>query len=127
MIISSSITLDHIPGEPYLIDCLQKNIGLVIGNKNIKRGRLLLFRRFHYFIQLALSTEKGTRENIDIPIPFKVENHLDEGLLYFDYRLPSLKVDCLPTIPQKVSSIYFNNILEIHVINSYTPDKWAII
>ena len=125
--LSSPLSLDHIPGEAFLIDCLQKNIGLVVNGKNIKRGRLLLFKRFHFFIQLTLCTEKGTKENIDVPIPFNIEEHLDEGLLYFDYRLPSLKVSSLPNFIGKVSSVYYDNILEICVVNTVTPDRWTVL
>lgn len=114
----SAIHPDQIPGEQFLVQCLQKNISFSINNRTIKRGRLLLFRRFHYFIQIALLTEKGTRENFDVPIPFKIEDYLDEGLIYFDYRLKSLEVDILPIISEKVSSIYFDKILEIQVINT---------
>ena len=81
---------------------------------------MLLFRRYHYYIQLAIATEKGTRENLDVPIPFRTEDYLDEGIIYFDYRLKSLNTDSLPKIPEKVSSIYFNNILEIYVVNNFS-------
>lgn len=116
----STIHPDQIPGEQFLFQCLQKNVTFSVNNRTVKRGRLLLFKRFHYFIQIALLTEKGTKENFDIPIPFKIEDYLDEGLLYFDYRLKSLEVDILPIITEKVSSIYFDKILEIQVINTCT-------
>jgi len=116
----TSSHLDLIPGEEFLISCLQKNIGLSINNRILKRGKLLLFRRYHYYIQLAIATEKGTRENLDVPIPFRTEDYLDEGIIYFDYRLKSLNTDSLPKIPEKVSSIYFNNILEIYVVNNFS-------
>lgn len=125
--LSSPLSLDHIPGEAFLIDCLQKNIGLVVNGKNIKRGKLLLFKRFHFFIQLTLCTEKGTKENVDIPIPFYIEEHLDEGLLYFDYRLNTLKVNSFPHMTNKVSSVYFDNILEVCIVNTLTPDKWTVL
>lgn len=112
--------LEQIPGERFLTDCLQKNVSFSVNNKAIKRGRLILFKRFHYFIQISLLSERGLRENFDIPIPFKIECYKDEGLLYFDYRLKSLEVDYLPLIKDKVSSIYFDKILEIQVINNYT-------
>jgi hypothetical protein len=117
---SNNLSIDQIPGESYLIECLQKNVCFFINNKAIKRGKLLLFRRYHYFIQLALMTEKGARENMDIPIPFNVESHLEDGVLYFDYRLKSLEVENLPDISNKVSSIYFDKILEMQIINNYT-------
>ena len=116
MSFSNTFHLDQVPGEQFLISCLQKNINFSINNKTIKKGRLLLFRRAHYYIQVALLTEKDLRENFEIPIPFKVENYSDEGLLYFDYRLDSLQVDTLAKIPDKVSSIYFNRILEIQTV-----------
>lgn len=115
-----NLSIDRIPGEDFLVNCLQKNICFSLNNKTIKRGKLLLFKRFHYFIQMTLLTEKGSNENMDIPIPFKIEDHLDEGLVYFDYRIKSLEVDSLPEIPEKVSSIYFDKILEMQVINNYT-------
>ena len=112
--------LEQIPGENFLTNCLQKNVSFCINNKVLKRGRLLLFKRFHYFIQISLLSEKGIRENFDIPIPFKLEAHQDEGLLYFDYRLKSLETDYIPLVTEKVASVYFDKILEIQVINNYT-------
>ena len=119
MLINQSLS-DDIPGESFLYNCLQKNIGLSLNNRVIKRGKLLLYRRFHYFIQLAVFTEKGIRENVDVPIPFNVENHPDDNLCYFDYRLRSLNVDSLPKFPDKVSSIYFDNILEIYIMDNFS-------
>ena len=119
MLITDSISLDQVPGEAFLVSCLQKNLTFVVNNKIVKKGRLLLFRRFHYFIQISLLNEKSIRENFDLPIPFKVEDYLDEELLYFDYRLKSLEVESLPIIPEKVHSVYFDKILEIQVVNTY--------
>jgi hypothetical protein len=113
MVISSTIHLDQVPGEPFLVSCLQKNLNFSINGKLIKKGKLILFRRIHYYVQIALITDRNVRENFEIPIPFKVENYLEEGLLYFDYRLKSLETECLPIIPEKVPSMYFNKILEI--------------
>ena len=110
---SSVITLDQVPGEPFLIKCLQKQLLFTLGDRIIKKGKLLLFRRVHYYIQISLATDKTTRENFEIPIPFRVENYDEENLLYFDYRLKSLNIQNLPDIPLKVSSSYFNKILEI--------------
>lgn len=113
-----AVHLDQVPGEDFFIECLQKSICFSINNKTIKRGKLLLFRRFHYFIQIALMSEKGTRENFDIPIPFKIESYIDDGLMYFDYRLKSLEVENVPFITEKISSIYFDKILEIQIVNT---------
>lgn len=110
-----SIISETVPGEAFLMSCLQKNISFSISNKVIKKGRLLLFRKVHYYIQIALQTEKNQKENFEIPIPFNVESYEDEGLMYMDYRINSLNVTSLPTVPNKVSSSYFNKILEITV------------
>jgi len=111
------IAVDHIPGEIFLLECLQKNLTFSVNNRIIKKGKLLLFRRVHYFIQIALQSENKVRENFEIPIPFQVESYEDEGLLYFDYRPSSLKVSSLPVATNKVSSTYFNKILEITVLS----------
>jgi hypothetical protein len=115
LIAPTIITFDEVPGESFLLSCLQKQVSFSIGDKIIKKGRLLLFRRVHYFIQISLLSDKKARENFEIPIPFKVENYKEDGLLYFDYRLNSLGVKNLPKIPEKVSSTYFNKILELSV------------
>lgn len=116
MVITSTIHLDQVPGEQFLLASLQKHVNFSINGKVIKKGRLLLFRRIHYYVQIALLTDKAQRENFEIPIPFKVENYQDEGLIYFDYRLKSLETDELPIIPDKVPSAYFNRILEIQTV-----------
>lgn len=118
MFLSCTSHLGQIPGEAFLVSCLQKNVCFSVNSKAVKRGRLLLFRRVHYFIQIALLTEKGTRENFEIPIPFAVETHPEEGLMYLDYRLKSLEVDSIPRIPEKVSCAYFDKILELQVVNT---------
>lgn len=107
--------MEQIPGESFLLFCLQKKIQLIVGGKTLKRGRLILFKRTHYFIQLCLLNDKGARENIEIPIPFNHEEYIADGVMYFDYRLSSLKVSSLPPIPDKVASNVFNKILEINV------------
>lgn len=118
MHISSAVNLDQVPGESFLIPSLQKSVNFSINNKSIKRGKLILFQRFHYFIQMSLITDKGTRENFDVPIPFKIESYLEDGLMYFDYRLKALEVEYLPKIPDKISSNFFDKILEIQIVNT---------
>jgi len=118
MSLITTARLDQVPGEAFFISCLQKSINFSVSNKSVKRGKLILFQRFHYFIQLTLIAEKGSKENFDIPIPFKIEQYIEDGLMYFDYRIKSLEVDCLPRFPEKISSIFFDKILEIEVINT---------
>jgi hypothetical protein len=37
-----------------------------------------------------MDTAKKTREKIEIPIPFDVEIHPEDNLVYFDYRIKTL-------------------------------------
>ena len=117
VLLPANILLEQVPGEHFLLPLLQKQLVFSLNNKVIKQGRFLLFRRVHYFIQIAIANDKAIRENFEIPIPFRVENYSEDGLLYFDYRISSLNIECLPDIPTKVSSSYFNKILEISIKN----------
>jgi hypothetical protein len=105
--------MEQIPGESFLLSSLQENVVFSVGGKVLKKGRLLLFKKTHYFIHFCLLTEKNTRENLEIPFPFNVEDYSDEGLMYFDYRLSSLRVKALPDIPDKLNSPFLDKILEI--------------
>lgn len=100
-------------GEDFLISCLQQQLIFRIANKIIKKGRLLLFRRNHFFIQITLLNEKNEKESFEIPFPLKVEVYEDEKLMYFDYRIDSLNILTPLLVSKKVSSSYFNKILEI--------------
>jgi hypothetical protein len=101
--------------NPILISFLQKNVTFSIKGKVIKKGKLLLFRKTHYFIQFSLETSKKYRENIELPFPFGLEYYPQDQLLYFDYRIKSLTTDEFPVITDKANSTFLNNIVEIQV------------
>ncbi len=107
--------LETVYPEKFLTKNLQQFMTFYVSGRIIKRGRLLLFRRQHYYIQLSLLTEKNTRENFDLPIPFDIEVYPEDNLAYFDYRLEALKAENLPLLPKKVSSSFFNKILEVSI------------
>lgn len=113
--IPSLISLDQVPGEPFFMKCLQKQLIISLDNRILRKGKLMLFSRVNYFIQISLISEKGNRENVEIPIPFNIEYYEDEGLMYFDYRVLALRAEILPSIEGKVASSFFNKILEIQV------------
>ena len=107
-------TFDNIPGERFFVENLQKPIKFSIKEKTIKQGRLLLFKRTHYYIQISLQTAKNTRENFEIPFPFKVEEYNADGLMYYDYRVNSLNLENDHILlTKRPSSTYYNKILEI--------------
>lgn len=103
----------QILGEAFFTNNLQQSLNFSVNAKSIKKGRLLLFRRNHFFIQITLLSQKNEKESFEIPVPFKVEIHENEGLMYFDYRFVSLNVSSVLSFPKKISSSYFNKILEI--------------
>lgn len=115
--------LNYILSEDILTTSLQKQFTFTLKNKVIKRGKLILFKKVHYHLQLTLLNNKGNKENFEIPIPFKTEYHhsKDENVLYFDYRISTLsgndkkieKVLNEYRIKNIEPSQYFNSILEI--------------
>ena len=126
MISVASTFLEEIPGETFLTRHLQTPIKFILGQKIIKQGRLLIFKRAHYYLHITLLTSKSNKESFEIPIPFKVEEYVHEGLAYFDYRLQGLcglneeinlrlgRVKIKNTNPSQ----YYNRILEIQAGNT---------
>jgi hypothetical protein len=117
---SDLLNFDQLPGEQFFIKNLQNNVALVIENEVVKAGRLLLFRRLHYTIQLTFSNDKRQKDTCEVPLPFKTEIYPEDGVMYFDYRLVStnskqaLKLERPARVPEE--PYYFDNILEIKVI-----------
>jgi hypothetical protein len=117
----TSAYLDTLPGEEYFTKYLQSPIVFTLGKKIIKQGRLILFKRAHFYIQITILNSKNVKETFEIPIPFKSEEYKKEGLMFFDYRLNSLctKNSLLDTKIKNVAikntppSQYYNKILEI--------------
>jgi hypothetical protein len=121
MISVASTFLEEIPGEAYLQRHLQTPIKFTLGQKVVKQGRLVLFKRAHYYLHITLLTSKNNKESFEIPIPYKVEEYPHEGLAYFDYRIQGLcgldeeinsrlaKVKIKNINPSQ----YYNKILEI--------------
>ena len=114
--IPALISLDQVPGEPFFMKCLQKQIVVSMDTRTLRKGKLMLFSRSNYYILISLMSEKGHRENMEVPIPFNIEYHEDEGLMYFDYRVSALRTEILPNFEGKTTSSFFNKILEIQVL-----------
>lgn len=121
MISVASTFLEEIPGEVFLQRHLQSPIKFVLGQKVIKQGKLVLFKRAHYYLHITLVTSKNNKESFEIPIPFKVEEYVHEGLAYFDYRLQGL-IGLQEELNQRLAKVkikninpsqYYNKILEI--------------
>jgi hypothetical protein len=125
MISVTSTFLETLPGEDFFLKHLQTPIIFILGAKILKQGKLILYKRTHYYFQITILNLKQTKESFEIPIPFKVEEYTNEGLIYFDYRLKSLigyneqslynikKTKIKNTNPSQ----YYDKILEIQTKN----------
>ena len=69
---------------------LQKNVVMDIKNKVLKQGKIILFYQRNFYITFVIDTEKKAKEKVEIPIPYGVEFHEKENLVYFDYRIKTL-------------------------------------
>ena len=114
-------TLDFPLGETCLYNLLQKPLQFTIGTKTVKQGRLLLYKQTHFLLHLTLSNLVNKQhENFEIPIPFAVEEHNEDGIWYFDYRARNLTTNHAVSsllIPRLDPSNFFNSILEISLIH----------
>lgn len=69
---------------------LQKNLSFELNNKTYKEGKLIIFYQRNFYLTFVLDTPKKKKEKVEIPIPFDVELHEDDDLIYFDYRIKTL-------------------------------------
>jgi len=69
---------------------LQKNLIMELNKKVHKQGKLILFYQKNFYLTFVMDTEKKLKEKIEIPIPFDIEIHEDDNLVYFDYRIKTL-------------------------------------
>jgi hypothetical protein len=106
---------------------LQRTVSFTVKNKIIKKGKIELFTQRNFHIVFHLLTNKNKKEKLEIPIPFSIEEHLDDGLLFFDYRIKSLskyfpeaESDLVKLLEKNKSknTKFTNNILLIENINN---------
>lgn len=110
--------------EDTLTNLLQQKITLEIDGKVIKTGKLILFTSKYFFISLTIETLKKSKEKVEIPIPFNIEVHEEDKLIYFDYRLNTLTKTNTPAkeILEKMSvskNKFYNKILIIEIKNDH--------
>lgn len=84
------MTINDTPVDLVLKSLLQKNIVFELDKKTFKKGRLIIYSQKYFYITLVLHTDKKKQEKLDIPIPFNIEIHKEDNLIYFDYRLSTL-------------------------------------
>jgi hypothetical protein len=104
---------------------LQKDITINIKNKTYKEGKLILFYQKNFYITFVMDTEKKSKEKIEIPIPYDIEMHKDDNLIYFDYRIKTLSKYApeietnLIVYPKKISGNKFWDSILFISINEY--------
>jgi hypothetical protein len=116
--------------ENYLEDILkkyfQKKVSLIIDGEEIKSGTFLLYvltiYSNNYFIEFHIKTDKKI-EILKVPYPFLSEEHENENLVFFDYRLSTLcrnkkkvvekLMNCIEGISTHKDNKFFNKILEL--------------
>ena len=117
------VNLDII--EDVLKRQFEKNLELSVGNRLIKRGKFIIYRCSyydnHYYVELKFENpKKGKLDIVKVPIPYLIEEHEEDGIVYFDYRIDSFIRD--PVLYTKFSqtssrnfppSKFFDTILEI--------------
>ena len=69
---------------------LQKDLTLELGKKIYKQGKLIIFYQKNFYLTFVMNTGKKPKEKVEIPIPFDIEIHEDDDLIYFDYRIKTL-------------------------------------
>jgi len=83
---------------------------------------MILFYQKNFYLVFVINTDKKDKDKIEIPIPFQIEEHPSDNLIYFDYRISTLQKhfqDAEPYIslytPKKnlVKNKFFDNILVI--------------
>jgi len=99
---------------------LQKNLSLSIKNKQLKKGRLVLFKQNNYHIELTVSNN-GALKKFEIPIPYNIESWEDDNLIYFDYRLITLAQNnkdihnLITGVQKNCNNKFYDSILEISI------------
>ena len=106
---------------------LQRTVSFIVKNKIIKKGKIELITQRNFYIVFHLLTNKNKTEKLEVPIPFSIEEHSDDGLVFFDYRIVTLSKYFPETQPELLKLLdknkgkntkFTNTILSIENINN---------
>lgn len=106
--------------EEILKFLLQKNLKFFIKSKQLKKGKLILFKQNNYHLELMMDIN-GEQKKFEIPIPYDAEVWEDDNLVYFDYRLTTLAKNnpklqkLIMSVPKDGNSKFYDTILEIEI------------
>lgn len=106
--------------EQKFLPFFQKNISIVLENKTLRQGRLLLFCIKDFYLHFTLSCGNGTK-TFELPYPFKTyTDSVSSNVLILDYKINSFTQD-LGNIMDKAKQLcnkekhlkFFNSIIKI--------------
>ena len=100
---------------------LQKDIQFEMKNKIIKKGKIILYFQRNFHIIFILDNEKEKRDKLEVPIPFGIEHHNSDGLVYFDYRISTFSKmypECQPFLtlykPKVIKNRFYDSVLVVN-------------
>lgn len=122
--INNRMIIENTCIENFLKKHLQKKLIFSINNKNIKRGKFILFKQNNFFIDFHLYVETPSKQDIilfSLPSPFSIrETHDDQ--FTFNYTLSSISKNN-PSLLEKLKSIkplaknkFYNNIVNVRTV-----------
>lgn len=106
--------------EEKFLPFFQKNISIVLDNKTLRQGRLLLFCIKDFYLHFTISCN-GTTKTFELPYPFRTyTDAISSNVLILDYKINSFTQD-LGNITDKAKLLYnkekhmkfFNNVIKI--------------
>jgi hypothetical protein len=104
--------------EELFLPFFQKNISIIIDNKTLRQGRLLLFSIKDFYLHFTLLNDKVTK-TFELPYPFGtyMEN-LTSKILLLDYKLKTFTKG-LPNIDEKTKTLFLKKEKHMKFFDSY--------
>jgi len=103
--------------EETLKNLLLNNIKIYINDKVYKEGKVMSFKENNFAYEIMLCKDNKNKK-FELPIPFNIEHHSSEKVIYFDYRIKTLvnnknKTTEYLKLTNNCKSRFYNIIMEI--------------
>lgn len=108
--------------EKVLFSLYNRDIKIELGTKEIKSGIFDSFKVNPFFIEVFIKKNPEKIDKVRLPYPFLVEQHEEDGLVFFDYRIATFNKNTKSDFDKEtVSNLnhhkYFDKILTISINN----------
>ena len=74
------------------IDCvkqlLQKDVVFMLGQKSVRKGKLMLYNMNDYYVKFVIRTNKNINKTYEVPYPYQVTS--DDTHVRFSYTIEDL-------------------------------------